>query len=100
MRRRRPTDPPPDTRRLFAQDAIAGRRWRRALVPVTRLDGTQLIVNSDLVEHIEANPDTVVTLTTGHRFIVKESAAELVERIVEYQRRIRETSAWAPAAAR
>jgi flagellar protein FlbD len=57
------------------------------MISVTRLDGTELVVNVDLVVTIERTPDTVLTLTTGDRIMVKESLDEIVERAVAYRRR-------------
>jgi flagellar protein FlbD len=47
-----------------------------------------LIVNSDLIETVEATPDTVITLTTGKKLIVLETPAELVALVVEFRRRL------------
>jgi flagellar protein FlbD len=47
-----------------------------------------MVLNSDLIEHIDVTPDTVITLTTGQILRVRESADEVVERIVEFRRRI------------
>lgn len=57
------------------------------MIKVTRLNGTQLVINADLIETIEERPDTIVTLTNEHRFVVKESIDELVERIEAYRQR-------------
>jgi len=46
------------------------------------------MVNSDLIEQIEETPDTVVTLTSGNRLIVRDSAADIQRKIVEFKRRI------------
>jgi flagellar protein FlbD len=45
-------------------------------------------VNADLIEHIEVTPDTIVALTTGQKFMVLESAEEVVERVVQFRRGI------------
>jgi len=58
------------------------------LIPLTRLNNQEFYVNSDLIESVESTPDTVVTLTTGKRFIVKESPSEVLRRIVEFRRSI------------
>jgi len=58
------------------------------MIRLTRLNRVPLVLNSDLIEHIEATPDTVITLTTGQILRVRESADEVVERIVEFRRRI------------
>ncbi len=58
------------------------------MIQLTRLNHVPLIVNADLIEHVEVTPDTVVALTTGQKFLVLESAGEVVERVVEYRRAI------------
>jgi flagellar protein FlbD len=58
------------------------------MVRLTRLNYAPLVLNSDLIEHIDSTPDTVITLTTGQILRVRESAEEVVERIVEFRRRI------------
>lgn len=56
------------------------------MIQVTRLNHIPLIINSDLIEHIEANPDTVVSMTTGQTFMVLETPGEIVERIMAFRR--------------
>jgi flagellar protein FlbD len=58
------------------------------MVNVTRLNHTPIVLNSDLIEHIEVTPDTVISLSNGQRLRVLESAEEIVSRIVEFRRRI------------
>ena len=43
------------------------------MIEVTKLNGTKTLVNQDLMETVETTPDTVITLTTGKKIIVKES---------------------------
>jgi flagellar protein FlbD len=45
-------------------------------------------INAELVETVEATPDTVVTLLTGRKLLVHESPDELMALVVEYRRRI------------
>jgi flagellar protein FlbD len=47
-----------------------------------------MVLNSDLIEHIDVTPDTVITLTTGQILRVRETADEVIERIVEFRRRV------------
>ena len=61
---------------------------RSNVIPVTRLDGSRLVINAELIEALEATPDTVVTLTTGRRLVVRESVDEIVARIIAYRRRL------------
>ena len=58
------------------------------MVRLTRLNRVTVILNSDLIEHIEETPDTVITLTTGQALRVRETADQVVERIVEFRRMI------------
>ena len=53
------------------------------MIDVTRMNGKQFTLNSDLIETIEETPDTVLTLTTGKKIIVKESRQE-VKNLVKY----------------
>jgi flagellar protein FlbD len=58
------------------------------MIRLTRLNHAPMVLNSDLIEHIDVTPDTVITLTTGQILRVRESADEVVERIVEFRRRV------------
>ena len=58
------------------------------MIRLTRLNHVRLVLNSDLIEHIDVTPDTVITLTTGQILRVRETAEEVVESIVEFRRRI------------
>ena len=62
------------------------------MVRLTRLNRIPMVLNSDLIEHIDVTPDTVITLTTGQILRVRESADEVVRRIVEFRRRILDPS--------
>jgi len=56
------------------------------MIYVTRLNRSSVVLNSDLIEHIENTPDTVITLTTGQRITVRESACELIESVRAWHR--------------
>ena len=58
------------------------------MIQLTRLNNIPLIVNSDLIKLIENAPDTVLTLVTGEKIVVLESSGQVVEKIVEFRRRI------------
>jgi flagellar protein FlbD len=58
------------------------------MIHVTRLNRAPLILNSDLIEHLETTPDTIITLTNGQKFMVLESADELIRRVVAFRREI------------
>jgi flagellar protein FlbD len=58
------------------------------MIRLTRLNRALMVLNSDLIEHIDVTPDTVITLTSGQILRVLESADEVIERIVEFRRRV------------
>ena len=58
------------------------------MIKLTRLNNAALIINAELIEFVEESPDTIVTLTTGQKIMVKESVDEVVERVMEYRRSI------------
>ena len=58
------------------------------MIHVTRLNNEDVIVNSDLIEMIEMTPDTVLTLTTGKKLMVRESSDDVIERVLQYRERV------------
>lgn len=58
------------------------------MIRLTRLNRAPMVLNADLIEHIDVTPDTVITLTTGQILRVRETAEEVVRRIVKFRRRI------------
>ncbi len=60
------------------------------MIRVTRLAGGPLYINADLIEFVESTPDTMVTLTTGRKFIITEDVEQVVDSIVDYRRKLLE----------
>ena len=58
------------------------------MIDVTRMNGKQFTLNSDLIETIEETPATVLTLTTGKKIIVKESRQEVKNLVKLYRKEI------------
>lgn len=58
------------------------------MIEVTKLGGQKILVNSDLIEIVEETPDTVMTLTTGRKIIVKESRQEVKNLVKLYRKDI------------
>lgn len=58
------------------------------MIKITRLDGRELTINSDLIESIEATPDTIISLTTSKKLLVREPVNVLVRRITRYKRSV------------
>ena len=58
------------------------------MIRLTRINHVPLVLNSDLIEHVEITPDTVIAMTSGQKFIVLESADEVIERVIDFRRTI------------
>jgi flagellar protein FlbD len=56
------------------------------MVNLTRLNHSQFILNSDLIEHIQVTPDTLITLTNGHNYLVLERPEEILGQILSFRR--------------
>ena len=61
------------------------------MIEVTKINGVKVLVNPDLIELVEETPDTVLTLTTGRKIIVKESRQQIKSLVKSYKREIMET---------
>lgn len=70
------------------------------MIHLTRLNNTTLTLNSDLIKCVDESPDTVITLLNGEKILVRESANEILDRIVQFRRRVLAgISPWASAGA-
>jgi flagellar protein FlbD len=58
------------------------------MIQLTRLNGSPLVVNSDLIKYAEASPDTVLTLVNGEKIVVLESCDDVLSRTVAYRGRV------------
>lgn len=56
------------------------------MIQLTRLNGNKFLINSDLIEIVDANPDTVITLINDHKFVVKENMQDVIDKVIEYKR--------------
>jgi flagellar protein FlbD len=52
------------------------------------LNRETFLLNSDLIEQVDVTPDTVITLTNNHKFLVRESAEEVVRRVMDFRRSV------------
>ncbi len=59
------------------------------VIRLTRLNGKEFLLNSELIKFLEETPDTVVTLLSGERLVIKESVDDVVKRVIEYGRSLR-----------
>lgn len=58
------------------------------MIEVTKINGVKVLVNPGLIELVEETPDTVLTLTTGKKIIVKESRQEIKNLVILYRKDI------------
>lgn len=58
------------------------------MIQLTRLNKSEIMINSDLIQYVEETPDTVITMTNGQKIVVVEHASEIVTKVVEFKRRI------------
>ena len=58
------------------------------MIALRRLNGHPIMVNADLIESLEQTPDTVVTLTSGNKLLVRDSMEEIQTKIIDFKRRI------------
>lgn len=59
------------------------------MIRLHRLTGAEMVINAELIEMVEATPDTVISLTTGKKLVVSDTVDEVVARVMEYRRAIR-----------
>ncbi|OAA89289.1 flagellar FlbD family protein [Clostridium coskatii] len=58
------------------------------MIKLTGLDNKEFIINADTIEKLEAIPESLITLTNGKKYLVKESNEEIVEKVIKYKRKI------------
>ena len=58
------------------------------MIRLCKLNGTEVVVNAELIESVEAAPDTVINLATGNRYLVKDSVDEVVAKVIEYRKQV------------
>jgi len=56
------------------------------MIALTRLNGTKYYLNADLIVSVEGTPDTVISLTNGAKFVVRDRTEDVIQMIVDYQR--------------
>ena len=56
------------------------------MIQLTKLHGEKIVVNADLIEFVEAIPETMITLTTGKKIMVRESVDEIIQRVAAFKR--------------
>jgi flagellar protein FlbD len=55
------------------------------MIKVKRINGEEVVINAELIETVEARPDTTISLSTGNKIIVKDTVSEVIQKIIEYR---------------
>ena len=58
------------------------------MIILTRLNGQKLVINAEMIERIEAKPDTIITLTSGDSYIVQDGVEEIIDKVKAYKQSI------------
>lgn len=58
------------------------------MIEITKMNGSKITVNADLIETVEETPDTLITLTSGKKYILRETRKEVRMLVIEYKRQI------------
>jgi flagellar protein FlbD len=58
------------------------------MIQLTRINHIPMVLNSDVIEHIEMTPDTVISLTNGQKFVVLETSEEVIRKVIDFRREI------------
>ncbi len=58
------------------------------MIKLTKINDEKFYLNSDLIEFLESTPDTIISLTTGKKVIVRETVNEVVEKIISFRSKI------------
>jgi flagellar protein FlbD len=74
--------------RFFFPLPITLLQRRPVMIELTRLNGHPIIINAELIKFVEQNPDTVITLVTGDKMVVREAAPEVMHRVLDYRRNL------------
>ncbi len=61
------------------------------MIKLTRLNETELIINAEMIEFVEAIPDTIISLASGKKIMVGEPVDVVIERVIEYKRSYSQT---------
>ena len=63
------------------------------MIKLTRLNGDRFVLNAEMIREIESTPDTVITLATGQKTIVRESVEDVRNAVIDYKRDIHRQNA-------
>jgi len=56
------------------------------MIRVKKINGEEIVINAELIETVEARPDTTISMATGNKIIVKDTVSEVIQKIIDYRR--------------
>ena len=56
------------------------------MIRLTRLNDKEFVINAEMIEFVEATPDTIVSMLSGKKIMVREPVEEVTERVIEYRK--------------
>jgi len=59
------------------------------MIRVKKINGEEIVINAELIENVEARPDTTISLTTGNKIIVQDTVSEVIKKVIEYRRLVK-----------
>lgn len=66
------------------------------MIEVSRLNGKTFVINCEQIKYIEATPDTVITLATGEKIMVREPVLDVINRTMDYRKRLHQEAPVGP----
>jgi len=57
------------------------------MITVIRINSKPITLNAEMIEFVEATPDTIITMTNGKKLFVKDSVDEVIEKVIRYRQR-------------
>ena len=60
------------------------------MIKVKKINGEEIVINAELIETVEARPDTTISLATGNKIIVKDTVSEIIKKVIEYRRLVKQ----------
>ncbi|MBF0406807.1 MAG: flagellar FlbD family protein [Candidatus Riflebacteria bacterium] len=67
------------------------------MIKVTRYNGSQVFINAELIQSVEAIPDSLITLINGKTLMVKENLKSVIRKIIRYRKKIAHVPAYPPS---
>lgn len=58
------------------------------MIRLTKLNNSSFVINCELIETLESTPDTIITLNNGKKYVVADSIDEVIDRVIQYKKRI------------